>query len=82
MITVYRFLSSRKLKDKEVIFKDIWKNEWIDFEFVFYDDLAYISWLWLYHIDKWVIENTVDWVWITWNNYLDFKHKFSSSSIS
>ena len=76
MKTIYRFLSNRKLLKNELIFKKIWKSMNIDFNFIFYDDLAYISWLWLYHIKKWKI-NDIDWAWITWNAWLDFKRSIS-----
>jgi len=73
---IYRFLSNVNLKENEKRFILIWKKNDIDFAYIFYNDLAYISWLWLYHIKKWLI-NDIDWVWITWNKYLDFKRSIS-----
>ncbi len=73
---VYRFLSNRSIAFKEINFKQIAEKLGIDFNFIYYDDLFYVSWKWLFHISKGNIEN-VNGVWITGNDYLDFKRAIS-----
>lgn len=69
MKKVIRFISSEKLLRNESLFS---LYDDIKVEFILYSDLIYISWKWLYHKNKWFL-NQIDLAWITWNKYLDFK---------